>query len=91
MWLWLKRGWRLERAVPVAVFALGSCLSVLGGVWRSHDTQTLATAAFELSVDRVADDVVRRIRQPIYGLRGAGGMYAASPRVGRAEFRAYVE
>ena len=91
MWRWLERRWPQERTLPAAVWIVGSLLAVTAGVWRHHETDAQARSAFERSVDRVADDVRRRFRQPIFPLKGASGLYAASPRVGRAEFRAYVE
>ena len=91
MGLRLMGGWRLDRTVPAVVFALGSLLAVAVAIGHHESAEALAKEAFERSVDRVSDDVLRRIRQPIFALKGASGMYAASPRVGRAEFRAYVE
>ncbi len=41
--------------------------------------------------ERLDNEVPRRVNQPIYGLKGARGIYAASKSVERFEFRAYVE
>ncbi len=87
----LARNWQLRSGLPVTLFVLGSCLAVLVGIWRHHDTQAQARASFERSVDRVTEDVLLRIRQPIAALKGTSGLFAASPRAGRAEFRSYVE
>ena len=76
---------------PITVVLLGTCVAALAGLWlqREHDAQ--ANADFGRSAARVADVVESRIRQPIYGLRGAAGLYAASDRVDRREFRAFVD
>jgi CHASE1-domain containing sensor protein len=49
-----------------------------------------ALTRFERLSDRIAGEVQRRVNQPVYGLRGARGVYAASRVVGRGDFAAYV-
>mgnify|MGYP001547753273 FL=1 len=46
---------------------------------------------FERLVERLTGEVQRRINQPVFGLKGARGVYAASKSVERLEFRAYTE
>ncbi len=41
--------------------------------------------------DRLANETLRHLTVPIYGLKGARGVYAASKSVERLEFRAYVQ
>ena len=86
----MARAWRFETGLPAALFVLGSCLAVATGVWRHHDTEAQARAAFERAVDRVSDDVLRRMRRPIAALKAASGLFEASPRVSRQMFRDYV-
>ena len=86
----LARAWRVETSLPAALFVLGSCLAVATGTWRHRDTEAQARAAFERGVDRVSDDVLGRMRQPIAALKGASGLFAANPKVGRQLFRDYV-
>ena len=86
----LARAWRVETGLPALLFVLGTCLAVATGVWRHHDTEAQARAAFERGVDRVSDDVLRRMRQPIAALKGASGLFAANPKVERQVFRDYV-
>ncbi len=81
----------MERVLPLAVLTLGSMLAITAGVWRHLDTQAHARAAFERGVDRVVANVEQRLREPLATLRGLGGLYAASPDLGRAEFHAYVQ
>ncbi|MBC7940812.1 MAG: CHASE domain-containing protein [Chitinophagaceae bacterium] len=79
------------RFLPIAAALLGTCLAVAAGLWLQRQTESQASADFERSAARVAQIVESRVRQPIYGLRGAGGVYAASNKVHRREFRAYVD
>ena len=84
------QSWRSDAALPLGVFLLGLGLSIGAGLWQRHQTERQAVIDFGRSVDRVADDIARRIRQPIYGLRGAAGVHAANRRLDRATFSAYV-
>ena len=81
----------LVRFVALAVALLGICVAVAAGLWLQRQNDAQASADFERSAARVAQIIETRMRQPIYGLRGAGGVYAASSKVHRREFRAYVE
>ncbi len=45
---------------------------------------------FSRLVDRLAAEVERRVNLPVYGMKGARGVYAASQQVTRGEFAAYV-
>ena len=81
----------LVRFVALAVALLGICVAVAAGLWLQRQNDAQASADFERSAARVAQIIETRMRQPIYGLRGAGGVYAASKKVHRSEFRAYVE
>ena len=76
---------------PIAVALLGTFIAVAAGLWLHHQNQTQASADFERSAERIAQIIESRMRQPIYGLRGAGGLYAASKDVSRSEFQAYVD
>ena len=64
--------------------AAGSAL-----MWQAAIDQD-AEVQFGRSVERVAEDIERRFRQPVYGLNGARGLYAAAKQVNRAAFRSYV-
>jgi two-component system, sensor histidine kinase and response regulator len=86
--------WR--RATPAEFAAaglavLGTCIAVAAALWLHRQNAAQAGADFERSAARVAQIVESRLRQPIYGLRGAGGVYAANSKVLRQDFRAYVE
>ena len=82
---------RFTPAMPAAVFLLGLCLSAAAGLWQNRVINERAENEFQRRVERVSADISRRFHLPRYGLNGAKGLYAASDRVTRAEFRAYVE
>ena len=43
----------------------------------------------EARADRLTHEVERRVNLPVYGMRGARGIFAGSEEVTRAEFAAY--
>ncbi len=49
-----------------------------------------ANLRFARFADRLSADIDRRANLPVYGLKGARGVYAASEQVTREEFAAYV-
>jgi PAS domain S-box-containing protein len=84
---WIRRA----GALPALILALGVSLSIAGGVWLHHRIETEARVEFGRMAEYVRYDIGRRFTTPLYGLRGALGALAASERMERAEFRAYVE
>jgi len=79
------------RVAPMALALLGVCIAAVIGLWMQRMGDAEAAADFGRSAKRVAEVVESRIKQPVYGLNGARGMYASSERdVHRREFRAYV-
>ena len=82
---------RLEAALPTVVFLISLGLFGTAALWRKSDISTEAHIEMEHASERLATEVERRLRQPVYGLNGARGVYAASKNVDRAAFRAYVE
>jgi PAS domain S-box-containing protein len=85
----LFRPWRSNATIASLVFMLGVCVAAAGAWWLHRDIDAQTHAAFERSVARVSDEVVRRFHEPINGLNGVKGMYAARQRISRPEFRAY--
>jgi two-component system sensor histidine kinase/response regulator len=71
--------------------AVGLLLTAAGVLWQQHDVQNLSKIRFDQGAERIETEVKRRFAQPLYGLRGAAGVYAASKSVERGEFRAYVD
>ncbi len=72
-------------------FLVGLGLTALGTYQTRGHYQAEARLRFERLAERLDSEVQRRMNHPIYGLKGARGMYAASKSVERLEFRAYVE
>ncbi len=76
---------------------LAAGLLAIGGVltWLARDRVAQADqATLEQRFDRLSDRVVtefrRRLNLPVYGVRGARGLFVASEDVSRDEFAAYV-
>ncbi|MCV2370387.1 PAS-domain containing protein [Roseateles oligotrophus] len=80
-WNWLIAG----------ILLLGFGLTYLLTVAQQAQSERDARARFERLSERIEIEVERRLRQPVYGMKGARGIFAASALVQRAEFRAYVE
>jgi PAS domain S-box-containing protein len=89
--MWNRQLPRSGTLLIAAVFLLGLCLAAGAAWWRQNDIDQDAEIQFQHSVERVMFDIIRRFRQPVFGLNGAKGLYAVSTRVQRAAFQAYVE
>ena len=74
-----------------AILLLGLSLSLVLA-WAAHQqSQRDALLRFERLSERIEKEVDRRLRLPVYGLKGARGVYATGLGVQREEFRRYVE
>ena len=82
---------RLQAAMPALVAVISLALFGAVALWRAADIRTEARVDMEHITERLSTDIVRRLQLPIYGLNGARGVFAHSDKIGRAEFRAYVE
>jgi PAS domain S-box-containing protein len=91
MRLRLRHPWRASALLPACVFLIGVALTTALTGWLHDEVGDDAQVEFQRNVDRVAEDIAGRFRRPVHGLNGAAALYAASPRVGRAEFDAYIE
>lgn len=79
-------------AITAAVLVTGLSLTIAAAYWLQRDIHAEAQSRFERQVELVESDIQRRMTQPIYGLKGARGVFAASKApVNRSAFRAYVE
>ena len=81
---------RLAAAVPVFVFLLSLSLFGAAALWRANDIRGDAQIEIEHASERLATEVGRRLKLPIYGLNGARGVFAHDNKLSRAEFGAYV-
>jgi signal transduction histidine kinase/CheY-like chemotaxis protein len=77
-------------ALPLVVLAVGMIASV--AIWRTtlSAVRGLEREKFETMVNRVARSVTTRTDVYKYGLRGGRGVFLASDRVKREEWRRYV-
>ena len=73
-----------------SILALGLCLSWWGLVLVEKHYQGKADQNFGRLADHLFREVRRRVQVPVYGMHGARGVFAASQRVTREEFAAYV-
>ena len=89
--LWKNNLWRFETTLSLTIFLVGVALSSLTALLLQKQTNALAQADFQRGAERVTSELIRRFHQPIYGLNGAKGLYAASQQVARPEFLAYVQ
>ena len=87
---WLQHFPRSDKRPALVVLVLGVCLSGVAAAWLRHDIEQAAEREFQRYVERVSAEVVRRFRQPVFGLNGISGLYAASKSVERLELRAFV-
>jgi PAS domain S-box-containing protein len=87
----LRHPLRISALLPACVFVAGIGLAAGLGWWLREETRGGAQIEFQRNVDRVAEDIASRFQRPINGLKGAASMYATTPRVGRAQFDAFIE
>ncbi|UYV13102.1 MAG: CHASE domain-containing protein [Phycisphaera sp.] len=78
-------------ATVVLVFAIGIAMTALVSKRTTSREIETAQIQFERLTDRVIVEAGRRVYLPVYGLKGARGMYAGSEHVSRLEFRDYVK
>jgi PAS domain S-box-containing protein len=78
------------QALSASLLICGSVLSITLSVWLQQRIQHQAEAQYQRMAERTANEIVRRLTQPIFGLHGARGVYAASQKVNRTEFTDYV-
>ena len=82
---------RAAISLVAAAQAVGLVATVAMVFWLKQNLDRDAQALFDRGAERVQAEVKRRFSQPMYGLKGARGTFAASALVRRMEFRAYVE
>jgi PAS domain S-box-containing protein len=79
----------------ISLVALAQVIGLFATVamvyWLKQSLDKDAQALFDRGAERVQAEVKRRFSQPMYGLKGARGAFAASSLVTRMDFRAYVE
>ena len=78
-------------AMTAAAQLIGLGLTAAGVAWQQRSLDAAARTKFDRGVERIEAEIQRRFTQPLYGLRGARGMYAGGAMIDAAAFRAYVE
>ncbi|MEO7244411.1 MAG: CHASE domain-containing protein, partial [Rubrivivax sp.] len=77
-------------SLPVLIAVVGTALSA-GLAWRAQvGARAQADGEFDRLTAQVMQEIELRFAQPLYGLRGARGTYAARREIRRGEFGAYV-
>jgi PAS domain S-box-containing protein len=76
--------------ITASVMTVGLALTLAAAHGQQRRIDLDARAKFARQVKLVEAEIQRRFRQPVYGLKGARGVYAASQSVGRSAFRGYV-
>ena len=77
--------------LTVAIVCLGLAASALGAWSLAQRVQADAQTEFARKSELITTEVTQRLSAPLYALKGARGAYAASERVDRQEFKAFVE
>jgi two-component system, sensor histidine kinase and response regulator len=77
--------------LTMAILSLGVLISCAAAVALIHRAEAEAHTEFDRKSGLIADAITQRLSMPAYGLKGARGMFAASERVERKEFEAYVK
>jgi two-component system, sensor histidine kinase and response regulator len=90
----LAGGAQRRRRAAVVMTALtqlaGLALTAAAMRWTATSIEDEARSRFERHVERLQTEVQRRFNQPVYGLMGARGAYAASGRIDRESLAAYT-
>ncbi|MGV3726460.1 response regulator [Hydrogenophaga sp.] len=79
-----------EFGLSAAILCIGLLVSGISAYGLAHQAQTEANTEFARKSGLIADQIMQRISMPAYGLKGARGTFAASEKVERKEFEAYV-
>lgn len=81
----------MTRLTTAMALVAGLSVTAAALLWQQQDLKVQGKNRFEQQVERIEADVKQHLNLPFVGLKGAAGVYAASIRVERAEFRAFVE
>ncbi len=90
MKFWLNRQPSAAQALAAGLLFCGVAVSLALALWLNQRIETQTEAQYQRLAERTSSEIVRRLTQPLYGLNGARGLYAASEKVTRSEFSDYV-
>ncbi len=81
---------RIAVLLTAGAQVLGLLLAATGVWWQSSNLDVISQSRFDQGVQRIDAEVVRRLNQPVLGLKGLRGAMLANTQFKRREFRAYV-
>ena len=85
------RGWSPHQfGVTLFILCVGLLVSGVAAYAVAHQAQSEAQTEFGRKSGLIADQITQRLSMPAYGLKGARGTFAASEKIERREFAAYV-
>jgi CHASE1-domain containing sensor protein len=82
---------RMAVVMTAAAQFLGLGITAAGVWWQYRDVERTAQVRFDRGVDRIENEVKRRMELPLYGLTGARAAYASSEKITHSEFRDLVQ
>ena len=91
MWRSFRSGGAAAVLSAIAVALVGIALTTFLSLSKRAEIAQDAQLRFDILASRIEREIEQRLRQPIYGLKGARGVYAASDSVSRGDFRNYVD
>ncbi len=80
-----------NRLLITAVILIGVGVSIWGTIQARNHYIDQAHLRFDRLADELVTEVARRTNLPVYGMKGARGVYAASKSVERDEFKSYTD
>ena len=81
---------RSPQALALLVLLAGIVCTMLTAHWLQRTIGAAAEDKYERQKERLASEIQRRFRQPVYGMMGGRGVYAAGARVDKAAWQGYV-
>ena len=76
--------------VVILIYLVSVGITAYGVRWLDTDLHARALIQFENKAERISAEVNRRFNQPIYGLKGARGAFAAHGGLTRQGFKNYM-
>nr|WP_319564850.1 CHASE domain-containing protein [uncultured Rhodoferax sp.] len=90
MHIWFDRQLKSGLFLSLSVFVIGLTISLATGFWLNQRLQEQTQGEYQRIVNRVANEITRRITMPVHGLNGLRAMYAARADITRQEFTEHV-
>ena len=88
---WRRQAKSFTRFLPLVVLILGIGLAISQAVIWQNKINQKADTEFQLNVERTSNEINRRFAGASTGMHTVNGLFVASEKVDRAEFRAFVQ